>query len=451
MTTTLELLHWNDVHGRWDGLARLSHRAREIREQASHPVLLLDGGDIEEGSVRLSALTYGAAGWLLLGAAGVDAAVAGNGGLLRYGPGQLPRYAEALGSPPLVCDLETLDGDTPQGAAPSALLEAGPLRVGVIGATDFYPQYEVFGLRERGRVTAVRHEADRLRERGADVVVLLSHAGVHQDRGMSWAWRHKVDLVVGGHTHDLLTVGDDGHGIPIVQAGCFAQHLGRVLLEVDGTGVRVLSMSVEAVTEAAPADPAVLGALDAAERDLESWLDEPIGHLDHPAEHDPMGTCGVSRLMADALLHARPGDIGMVVAATCTAGLPAGRVTRRDVWGATSSPGNVATATLTGAEIRSMVGIGRSDEFALARPRTFRGRPRGRLQVSGLELNGSSLMVGGEPLHDERYYRVTGSDLELSTYGGLLARDPADRSVDPTRIMPEILEDYLSEAPSGTR
>ena len=65
----LELLHWNDLHGRYDALARLSARARQIRETADHPVLLLDGGDVEETSVRLSALTFGAAGWRMLGAA----------------------------------------------------------------------------------------------------------------------------------------------------------------------------------------------------------------------------------------------------------------------------------------------------------------------------------------------------------------------------------------------
>ncbi len=167
MTTPrrLELLHWNDVHGRYDALARMSARARAIRESADHPVLLLDGGDVEETSVRLSALTYGVAGWRMLGAAGVDAAVVGNGGLLRYGPGVLPRYAAALGSPPLVCDLER-DGETPAGAAPSRILERGGLRVGVIGTTDYYPQYDDLGLTERGRVTAVRREATTLRARG---------------------------------------------------------------------------------------------------------------------------------------------------------------------------------------------------------------------------------------------------------------------------------------------
>jgi 2',3'-cyclic-nucleotide 2'-phosphodiesterase (5'-nucleotidase family) len=269
---------------------------------------------------------------------------------------------------------------------------------------------------------------------------------------MSWAWRHKVDLIVGGHSHDLLTDGDHEHGVPIVQAGCYAEHLGRVLLEVDESGVRVVSTTVEVVPDTAPSDGRVLDELAAAHRDLEDWLDEPVGVLSAAADHDPMGSCDVSRLLAQALLHAQPGDIAMVIAASCTNGLPAGPVTRRDVWEATSSPGNLATATLTGAQIRAMLAVGTSDEFASGRPRTFRGRERGRLQTVGLERDGDTPRVNGEPLDDERRYRVTGSDLELSTYGGLLTSDPPDRMVDPRRILPEILEDYLlSRAASGTR
>ena len=443
--STLEILHWNDVHGRWDGLARLGARARQIRGSAAHPVLVLDGGDVEENSVRLSALSYGVAGWRLLGAAGVDAAVAGNGGLLRYGPAVLPRYAEALGSPPLVCDLEDADGRTPEGAAASTLLSAGDLRIGIIGITDFYHQYAVFGLHERGRVTAVRREATLLRERGADVVVLLSHAGINHDRGLSWSVRDKVDLIVGGHTHDLLTEGERDQGVPIAQAGCYAEHLGRVLLEVDADGVRVVDMTVEPVDEDAPADPHVLAALEAAERDLDAWLDEPVGHLDEPAAHDAETVSGAAELVCHALLAHSPGDFALLIAAHCDDGLPAGPVRRRHVWSATSSPGNPARASLTGAQVRSMLGVGLSEEYAARTPRTFRGRPLGRLQMVGLAVHGDRIEVAGEPLDDGRTYTVTASDLELASYGGLLAHEPADVEHDSTVILPEVLEAYLAD------
>ena len=450
MTTPrrLELLHWNDVHGRFAGLARLSARARAVRDAADHPVLVLDGGDVEEGSVRVSALTFGVAGWRLLGAAGVDAAVAGNGGLLRYGPAVLPEYAAGLGSPPLVCDLEAADGRTPDGAAPSVLLQAGDLSVGVVGITDYFHQYADFGLSERPRSTAVRREAHDLRARGADVVVLLSHAGVDADRAISWNLRGLVDVIVGGHTHHLLDGGDLDHGVPIAQAGCFAEQLGRVLLEVDADGVRVVDLSVEAVPEDAATDPAVLAELAACERDLGDWLAEPVAELSAPVPHEGPDN-PVGRLVVEALLAQAPADLGVLIDAHCEAGLPAGTITRDHVWGVTSSPGNLSTATLTGAEVRRMLVRGRSEEFVTGRPRTFRGRPYGPLQYVGAEVRGEEIHVAGAPLDDDRTYTVTGSDLELSVYGTLVERTPADFTCETTRILPQILESYLRTLDAG--
>ncbi|CAN5651679.1 bifunctional UDP-sugar hydrolase/5'-nucleotidase [soil metagenome] len=437
----LELLHWNDVHGRYDALARLSARARAVREDADHPVLLLDGGDVEETSVRLSALTYGVAGWRMLGAAGVDAAVVGNGGLLRYGPIVLPRYAEALGSPPLVCDLEQ-DGQTPAGAAPSTMIDRDGLRVGVIGMTDYYPQYDDLGLTERGRVTAVRREATALRRDGADVVALLSHAGLNQDRGITWALHGLVDVVVGGHTHHLLKQGDRKEGLPIAQAGWRGEHLGRVQIEVDEDGVRVVEMTVEEIGEDAPGDPAVLAELAACERDLEAWLSEPVGRLDEAAPlAQPENPAAL--LLLEALLHRAPADLGVLMSVHVREGLPAGQVTRGHVWEATSSPGNLTTATLTGAEVRRMITRGQTEEFRAHTSRGSRGRPFGALQLIGAEVDGDDLRVGGEPLDDDRTYRVTGSDLEFSSYGLLLDTRPDSYETRLPEILPELRESYL--------
>lgn len=439
---TLEILHWNDVHGRWAALAQLSARARDVRLSAPHPVLLLDGGDVEEGSVGLSAMTKGVAGWRLLGAAGVDAAVVGNGGLLRYGPGVLPDYGRALHSAPLMCDAD-LEGAVPAGAARSQLIEAEGVRVGVVGATDYYPQYDEFGLSERGRVTAVRAEGHRLRRQGAKVVVLLSHCGLDADRALSWALRGKVDLIVGGHSHDALAEGDLTHGVPIVQAACHGERLGRVTLEIGDEGVRVSDVRLEVATPDWPADPAVLDELAACERDLQAWLAEPVSVHDEAVPWQELQGSAVARLLAEALLAAHPADLGMLIAGQCTAGLPAGEVTRADVWAATSSPANAATGSVSGEQLRAMVTKGMSTEYATTVPRTFRGRPYGALHLVGAVVQDGDLRLGGAPVDDDRVYRLTASDLELSTYGQLVGTEPDDLVIHTPTILPEILEDYL--------
>lgn len=445
--TTLELLHWNDVHGRYDALARLAARARAIRDQAEHPVLLLDGGDVEDAGVELSALTRGVAGWRLLGAAGVDAAVVGNGGMLRYGPALLPQYAAALGHEPLVCDV-SLAGQQPPGTAPSKLVRAGDLVVGIIGATDFYPSYQAFGLEERGRVTAVRAEASVLRSTGADLVVLLSHCGEDADAAISWALRGAVDLIVGGHSHDRFSTGRQDRGVPMANAGCFGGFLGRIVVTI-GDSVEVVSMTLEDIPATAPADAAVLAELEQVQADLADWLNEPVGHLDEPVQHTQDADSAAATLMLSAVLHHSPADVGMLITGHLLSGLPAGVVRRRDVYAACSSPGNPATCTVTGRGLRGMLLRGDDPSYGDQAPRVFRGRRYAGLTVLGAEVVDGAVSVGGEPLDEDATYSVTGSDLELGLYGLLVDTDLPDVRLDTSVILPEVLEQFLTS--SATR
>ncbi|BCJ36868.1 bifunctional metallophosphatase/5'-nucleotidase [Actinocatenispora thailandica] len=439
----LELLHFNDVHARFDGLARLAGRVREIRAAAPYPVLALDGGDIEDSGVELSALTRGVAAWRLLRAAGVDAAVVGNGGLLRYGPGVLAEYAAAFGAPPLLGDV-ALDGAALPGTVAARLVPAGDLTVGIIGITDWFTAYADFGLTELPRITEVCRHAAELREQGADVVVVLSHAGIDNDRALAQKLIGRVDLIVGGHSHTLLPDGEHrGNAIPIVQAGNFAEHLGRVRLSVQEGTVSVVRTTVEPVPADAPRDPEVLAELAACERDLADWLAEPVGMLRDAAELTEGGESAMVLLLTEAVRSVFPVDVAVLYPVHCAAGIAAGAVTRGDVWRATSSPGNAAVATLTGAQLREMLRRGAAPEQAARRPRAFRGRAFGYLHAVGLTVTGDRILVGAEPLDDARSYRVAGSDVELSPYGGLVDLVPADLTLDTSRIMPELLTDHL--------
>ncbi len=91
-----------------------------------------------------------------------------------------------------------------------------------------------------------------------------------------------------------------------------------------------------------------------------------------------------------------------------------------------------------------MIERGLSEDYATTTPRTFRGRANGRLQLAGVIVEGDRVLVGVSELRDEKRYRVTATDLELSTYGGLLPDDAADLEVHTDAILPEVLEAYLS-------
>jgi len=81
--------------------------------------------------------------------------------------------------------------------------------------------------------------------RGAsDLLIALTHIGLKEDQRLAAACPD-LDLIIGGHSHVVLTEAQVVGSVPIVQAGWFGHYLGRVNLEVGPTGARVLSAVLE--------------------------------------------------------------------------------------------------------------------------------------------------------------------------------------------------------------
>ena len=79
-----------------------------------------------------------------------------------------------------------------------------------------------------------------------------------------------IDLIIGAHSHDRLQAGEERNGVLIVQAGEFAEALGRVDLTLDLETSQVLSRSATVldVPDNTPPDPAVLAAISKAEKEM---------------------------------------------------------------------------------------------------------------------------------------------------------------------------------------
>jgi len=447
------VLHTNDIHGRIEGLARVATLVARIRaENAGLPVLYLDAGDLEEPSIRLSNLTKGTAMHRLLSVAGCDAAVVGNAAPLRYGPQVLAEHARAARYPLLLANLRTPDGAPLPGTTPHALLDVGGsqggLRLGLIGITsELDGMYETtFGLRVPPAGPLVRELAASLRQDGADAVLLLSHLGLPEDRKLADEVQEVVPIIIGAHTHDLLPEGERVGDVLIVQAGEYAQHLGRLDLAWDGERLAVERVAVLPVTEDIPPSPAVLAEARAVEAEVARFLEDIVGELAAPLDFATDRECGVGDLAADVLRERMHADLAVVAACQAFDGpLPAGPLRRVTLWDVCSSSANPGLVTLSGAQLLALVARGLDPAFAAERPRALRGSPRGLLHLSGAEVRGGRLLIGGAPVDPARGYRVAATDWELDSYGGYA--DPAWNlrpSYDTPTIVREAVEDYLA-------
>ena len=82
-----------------------------------------------------------------------------------------------------------------------------------------------------------------------DLTVLLTHIGFEEDKKLAalidpnWG----VDLIIGGHSHTLLTKPKFVNGIPIVQVGCGTDQIGRFEINIDTENHRMTGYKWEVV------------------------------------------------------------------------------------------------------------------------------------------------------------------------------------------------------------
>ena len=202
---------------------------RALREE--HPGLLFDCGD----SLRGSQTVYRRHEPVIaeIDAAGYDAQAIGNREFHYLFP--LLRRRAAKMRHPLVCtNLSDVRGrDLP--FAPALTMQADGVTVHVLGLLIMqYPAgspYErIFGWRFTNPWDAVRSYAERVPD--GDALVVLSHVGLNLDRKLAREVP-RIDLILGGHSHDTLFEPEYAGDVPIVHAGPYAAYVSRTELTYD--------------------------------------------------------------------------------------------------------------------------------------------------------------------------------------------------------------------------
>ncbi len=221
-------------YGQVGGFAHLATLIEKERSALPEHTLLLDSGDAWYGSA-IALLTEGKAVVEVMNAMRYDAMTLH----WEFNLGKevlLSRIREAQFA---VLAQNLVDTDFEDRVLqPSIVKNLGGIRVGVVGQA--YPFSLLTterrdanpGWRMGYREDELRKEVGRLRsEEGAHIVVLLSHMGLDQDRVFA-SRIPGLDVIVGGHTHDVLWEPVRVGNTLIVHAGSHGKLLGKLDLEV---------------------------------------------------------------------------------------------------------------------------------------------------------------------------------------------------------------------------
>ena len=456
----VQLLAFNDFHGNLEppsgtvrlpdgtvpsgGGAWLAAEVARLRAEEPAATLVVAAGDLVGASPLPSALGHDEPSIALMDELGLDVSSVGNhefdkgvdellrlqrGGCRADEPCKPPYPGAHFGY--LAANVFDRSGKTILPA--TAIRKVGGVTVGFVGVVlretpTVVTPTGVVGLTFGDEAEAVNAAVPKLREAGADAIVVLIHQGGAQApgsppgecRGFSGplvevAQRFRgVDVIVSGHTHQAY-VCPALAGTLTTSAGAFGRFVTRIELDVDPGQHRVLARKATQVpvTHALPPDPRAKVIVDQAVAAAAPLADRRVGRL-AVALGRAASNAGESALgdaVADAHLAATRSS-GAVAALTNSGGLradlPAGDVTYAQLFAAQPFGNTLVTLTLTGAQLTTAL----EQQWQGSRPRIL--QPSASLTYAwsggaspGGKVVAGSLKVDGHVVGPETRVRVT--------------------------------------------
>jgi len=226
----IRLYHTSDLHDHRGFAGRL----RALRDERAG--LLFDCGD----SLRGSQTVYYRNEPIIpeIDAAGYDAQAIGNREF-HYLYSLLCARAHRM-MHPLICSnlLDTKERELP--FLSSMTMRFDDTTIHVLGLLIMQypvgsPWERVFGWRFLDPWDAVAPHAQRVPD--GDMLLVLSHVGLSLDRELAERVP-RIDLILGGHSHDTLFEPEVRNGVPIIHAGPYGQYVSRTELDYDASSAR---------------------------------------------------------------------------------------------------------------------------------------------------------------------------------------------------------------------
>ncbi|MES0198307.1 5'-nucleotidase C-terminal domain-containing protein [Mesorhizobium sp. M0011] len=492
---TLKILHINDWHSRIEGNNKyestcsadeetkgeciggagrlITAIAQERKKLEGQNVLLLSAGDNFQGSLFYS--TYkGKVEGEFLNEMKFDAMALGNH---EFDDGEvaLAPFLDMIKFPVLGANVKAnAQSKLGDRIKPSVVVEVGGQKIGIIGAiTNDTPDLASPGpnVAIEDDVKSITAEVEKLKGEGVNKIIAVTHIGYRRERDVI-AKIPGIDVVVGGHSHSLLSNTDpkaegpyptmvdnpDGYKVPVVQAASYSKYLGEFKVVFDDNGV-VKSASGDPIylDKSITPDPAVLARIKELGAPIEALKNKEVAEttdvIDGSRESCRTRECAMGNLVSDAVLDRVKGQ-GVEIVISNGGGLRAsidkGTVTMGEVLAVLPFQNTLATFQISGKDL--VAGL----EGGLSQVEDGAGRFP---QVAGLKysfdksvapnagrVKSVEVMEGGAwtPIKPDKDYLVaTNNYVRQGGDGYKIFADKAKNAYDYGPGLEQVVADYL--------
>lgn len=339
----LSVIHINDFHARFEqtgpksgacrpgeekdcvgGIARVSTAVKRLKAERPDSIFL-NAGDHFQGT-----LWYNIHRWnvtaTFMNMLPHDAMTIGNHEFDNKIEGLVP-FLKSVEAPVVVANIDDSEEPTIQNLYDaSVIIDRHGIKIGVIGVIlETTNMIAATGkLKFLSEVDAVNRESVKLKAKGVDIIIVLSHCGLDHDRIMA-AKCPLIDVIVGGHSHTFLYSGpqpsidrpadnypvvvkqsDTMRTVLIVQAAAYTKYLGNLTVWFNREGeVEAWDGNPILLDQSIPEDPEILERLQPWKAEVDAEASRVIGKtkvlLDRNCRRRE---CNLGNLITDAMVDA---------------------------------------------------------------------------------------------------------------------------------------------------
>ncbi|CAB3245666.1 unnamed protein product [Arctia plantaginis] len=337
----LDIIHYNDFHARFEetsletptcrynnnsclgGFPRLYQEIHTLLQEKPDSIVL-NAGDSFQGTYWYTLLKWNIT-QEFMNMIPHDAHALGNHEF-DDGPDGLVPYLKALKAPVLAANIDTSEEPSFKGLyKPHIIINRKGRRIGIIGliTADTQTLSSPGKVKFTDPIAATRREAEALKRKGVDIIILLSHCGIDMDKEIARQVGQYVDIIVGGHSHSLLwngpspdgekvvgpypvfieTTNDKRHHVLIVHASAYSKFVGNLSVYFDYKGDYIKWEGGPVfLNRSIPEDADIKAKLAPYAKLVHDAENVPVGKTDHSMWIDDCvyGECAIGDLIVDA-------------------------------------------------------------------------------------------------------------------------------------------------------
>lgn len=455
----LTILHWNDFHARnmpykinkkdslgnqyqvyVGGTSGMLGYLNKFRNENS---LVLNGGDDYQGT-PISSITKGFSQIELLNLFNLDAFVLGNHDF-DYGMYTLDSALRNANFSYIAANLyNTEKGVT--FAKPYLTKEINGVKIGIIGLSPLdlmtltVPK-NVSGIQILNVDSVIPACVNALKKEKCNLIILLSHNGLDNDKEFAEKFHKDVDIIIGGHSHTPIFRPEIVEGVLICQAGSYGRWLGKLDVKVDvnkDTVIKCYGKLYETIFDSSVYDKPAQEKVENMLAEIEPEMKRPIGTLLSDWKKNSLG-----QWEADAIREKLQTDISLLNAGSIRKAMLRGNITIGDVWeinpfGNTMMKFSVSGKTLKGMLANSIRELSKSKDNpdydnVIVSGLYVEFNPKNITEESNVFI--SKILVNGKSLDENSLYTVSTNNYMVSQLKKYFGEIPEEIKAEDTNIL----------------